>query len=121
MSKHHGEIIESAIRKSGLAISDVAARSGFARSHMYWLFKQEELDIYQIQAIGDAINHDFSEELPEYKGRLNVSEPKASYNNNLLNCLKEKEDLMKKYITVLEENKKILEMGVQNYFKGNPA
>jgi hypothetical protein len=61
--KHRGEIIEQAIRNSGLPISHIAKKLKKSRQWMYVMFENPNVPVETIQEISKIINHDFSDEI----------------------------------------------------------
>lgn len=61
--KHRGEIIEKAIRESGIPITEVARRIRKSRQWMYNLFENPNVSTDVVHQIGKIILYDFSEEL----------------------------------------------------------
>ncbi len=106
-NKHRGEIVEKAIRLSGIGITDVAKEIGYSRTHMYVFFDDPDLGVDIIIKIGKAIKHDFRKEFPELfmtNPTDVVNEPSVEYmSNSLTDCLKEKNEWKTKYYAVLEE------------------
>lgn len=63
--QHKGEIIERAIRQSGIPINEIAKKLGKSRRWMYHLFANYNTPIDTILKIGRIIHYDFSEEIKE--------------------------------------------------------
>lgn len=104
---HRGEIVEKAIRDSGINITLLAKKLGKSRRHLYNLFQYHNLDFETIAQIGAIIRHDFSGVFPEMRIELlemeNVnSEVDVERCINLVNYWKDK------YILLLEEYNKLL-------------
>lgn len=95
MSKHIGNILESAIRKSEYPISKLAKRIGYTRQHMYNIFQQSRVDLILVEEIGKIINYDFTDE---------VRELKKYAKSEAVDC----EALERKYIALLEEYNRLL-------------
>jgi predicted transcriptional regulator len=58
---HRGELVEEAVRQSGMTLTEVAKRLGKSRRHLYNLFEDPQLSIDTILQIGKIIRHDFTE------------------------------------------------------------
>ncbi len=107
---HKGEVIEKAVRSSGISITELAKRIGKSRRHIYYLFNNSNIDWEIIFKIGKVIHYDFSkdftdlEKLNKYraKDRLSVTvEDTTVYNND--------PDYWKnRYIELLEDYNKLL-------------
>jgi len=98
--EHKGEIIEKAVRNSGLAISKIAAKLGKSRRWMYLMFDNPNVPYEIILEIGKILHHDFSHDLKLIQ--MSVSEPIEHYGNKDVNYWREK------YYTLLEEYNELL-------------
>lgn len=107
---HKGEIIEKAVRGSGISITELGKRIGKSRRHIYNIFNSTSVNWEMILKIGKAIHYDFTkdfkdlEKLHKYKVKENVSiamEDTADYIND--------SDYWKnKYLEILEDYNKLL-------------
>ena len=57
---HQGEILQEAIKNSGISITRIVEELGITRPTIYRKFKEETVDYNFVKKIGDIINHDFS-------------------------------------------------------------
>lgn len=57
---HQGEILQEAIKNSGISITRIVDGLGITRPTMYRKFKEETLDYGFVKKVGDIIGHDFS-------------------------------------------------------------
>ena len=57
---HQGEILQEAIKSSGISITRIVEELGITRPTIYRKFKEETIDYTFVKKIGDVINHDFS-------------------------------------------------------------
>jgi DNA-binding Lrp family transcriptional regulator len=57
---HQGEILQEAIKNSGISITRIVEELGITRPTIYRKFKEETIDYNIVKRIGDIINHDFS-------------------------------------------------------------
>ena len=57
---HQGEILQEAIKNSGISITRIVEELGITRPTIYRKFKDETIDYSFVRKIGDIINHDFS-------------------------------------------------------------
>ncbi|UOQ98086.1 helix-turn-helix domain-containing protein [Hymenobacter sp. 5317J-9] len=57
---HQGEILQDAIKNSGISITRIVEEMGITRPTIYRKFKEETVDYSFVKKIGDIINHDFS-------------------------------------------------------------
>jgi plasmid maintenance system antidote protein VapI len=59
---HQGEILQEAIKRSGISITRIVEELGITRPTIYRKFKEETLDANFVTSIGQIIGHDFSED-----------------------------------------------------------
>lgn len=77
---HRGEILSEAIKKSDIQITTICEKLGKPRSSLYNHFKNKDLSIDILIAVGKIIKHDFSAEIPELKKFINrAEEPQMHY------------------------------------------
>lgn len=107
---HNGEVIELAVRRDNISISELSRKLKVSRKSIYNWFKKENLSIEIINKIGDILNHDFMKELPEKYDQLNIElnklknekESNANLDPNLAHYWKTK------YINLLENYTNLL-------------
>lgn len=118
--KHRGEIVEKAVRQSGVPISEIARSIGYNRKSMYDFFQKADLGLDIVIQIGKAIRHDFRKDFPElfFSDRNEVGEPVEDYKSSadLEECIKERNEWMYKYIDLLEQHNALLKGELQKYF-----
>ncbi|RPD49269.1 hypothetical protein DNI29_00240 [Hymenobacter sediminis] len=59
---HQGEILQEAIKNSGISITRIVEELGITRPTIYRKFKEETLDYGFVKKVGDVISHDFSQD-----------------------------------------------------------
>jgi len=59
---HQGEILQEAIKSSGISITRIVEELGITRPTIYRKFKDETIDYAFVKKIGEIINHDFSQD-----------------------------------------------------------
>jgi predicted transcriptional regulator len=59
---HQGEILQEAIKNSGISITRIVEELGITRPTIYRKFKEETIDYSFVRKIGEIINHDFSQD-----------------------------------------------------------
>ncbi|GGF02846.1 helix-turn-helix domain-containing protein [Hymenobacter cavernae] len=59
---HQGEILQEAIKNSGISITRIVDELGITRPTIYRKFKEDTLEYNFVKKIGDIIGHDFSNE-----------------------------------------------------------
>jgi plasmid maintenance system antidote protein VapI len=57
---HQGEILQEAIKNSGISITRIVDELGITRPTIYRKFKEETVDYTFVKRVGEIINHDFS-------------------------------------------------------------
>jgi len=57
---HQGEILQEAIKNSGISITRIVDELGITRPTIYRKFKEDTLDYSFVKKIGEIIGHDFS-------------------------------------------------------------
>ena len=64
---HQGEIVQEAIKNSGISITHLVEELGITRPTIYRKFKDDTLDAKFVRRIGDIIGHDFAHDftMPE--------------------------------------------------------
>ncbi|KUG05982.1 helix-turn-helix domain-containing protein [Solirubrum puertoriconensis] len=60
---HQGEILQEAIKNSGISISKLVQELGITRPTIYRKFKETTLDYSFVKRVGEVIQHDFTDEL----------------------------------------------------------
>lgn len=59
---HQGEILQEAIKNSGISITKIVDELGITRPTIYRKFKDDTLDGNFVNAVGKIIGHDFSDD-----------------------------------------------------------
>jgi len=101
---HRGEIVEQAVRKSGVPIATIAKRLGKSRRWMYLMFDNPDVPIEMIARIGKIIYYDFHDDLPALfpKGQTSSESP-------IIYTPSESAEYWKnKYLLLLEEHNALL-------------
>lgn len=103
---HRGEIVEQAVRKSGIPIATIAKRLGKSRRWMYLMFENPDVSIEVIKRIGQIIYYDFHDEFPMISGKgqaytdtelqYNTTETAEHWKNKYFKLLEEYNELLKK-------------------------
>ncbi len=57
---HQGEILQEAIKNSGISITRIVEELGITRPTIYRKFKDDTLDASFVKNVGQIIGHDFS-------------------------------------------------------------
>jgi transcriptional regulator with XRE-family HTH domain len=107
-----GEIVEHAVRRQNVNISELSRRMKVNRRTLYNWFQQKSLNADVICGIGQVINYDFSK---DFNDELNSSAIKGSA--RMLNIKSDRDGKnsetvyywMEKYIALLEDYKKLLQ------------
>lgn len=64
---HQGEILQEAIKSSGISITRIVEELGITRPTIYRKFKDVTLDANFVNAVGQIIGHDFSKSFTNFK------------------------------------------------------
>ncbi len=75
---HRGEILKTAVGKSGQKVEQVAKKAGYKRSTYYTHIEQPDLDLRILEKYGKAMSYDFTEEIPEMNKYI-LEDPPAKY------------------------------------------
>lgn len=59
---HQGEILQEAIKNSGISITRIVEELGITRPTIYRKFKEDILDVNFVKNVGQIIGHDFSQD-----------------------------------------------------------
>jgi AcrR family transcriptional regulator len=80
---HQGEILQEAIKNSGISITRIVEELGITRPTIYRKFKEDNLDYAFVKRVGDIIGHDFSNDFNSLQqGVLTfVASPVSTTNN----------------------------------------
>ena len=74
---HQGEILQEAIKNSGISITRIVDELGITRPTIYRKFKEETIDYGFVKKVGEIINHDFSK---DFTSLQQSSLPLVTYN-----------------------------------------
>lgn len=101
---HRGEIVEQAVRKSGIPISTIAKRLGKSRRWMYLMFENPDVPFETIKRIGQIIYYDFHDDFPSLSGKAQpYTDEETQYD-----AVKNAEYWKNKYFNLLEEYHSLL-------------
>ena len=112
--QHKGEILEKAVRDSGMPLTKLTQRLKKSRRWIYNAFENPNVSIDYILDIGKIIHHDFSDDIIELKKyrnmtiAMNIQENTEDHESNgSLDFWKNKYlNLLEKYNLLLEKNSK---------------
>ena len=83
---HQGEIVQEAIKNSGISITRIVEELGITRPTIYRKFKDDTLDTNFVKRIGEIIGHNFAQDftMPEHSTLPFVtSTPKSGVTSNV--------------------------------------
>ena len=108
MMQHRGEIVERAIRQSGMPLTQLTKKLGKSRRWIYNAFENASLSIEVILEIGRIIHHDFSNDINELKNYRQLTTEAveihySAYGENTVEYWKNK------YLILLEKYNALLE------------
>jgi hypothetical protein len=107
---HRGEVLQSAVNKSGISITIASKKAGYSRSSYYNHILDPQLDFSILNDYGKAIRHDFSVDIPEME-KFTVEEDSEVYvkPGTLEQAIREMEKWRQKYYSLLEKYHKLIE------------
>ncbi|MEN9399162.1 MAG: hypothetical protein RL632_263 [Bacteroidota bacterium] len=105
--QHKGEIVEKAVRQSGLPLTQLAKRMGKSRRWLYNAFDNPTLSIEFILSIGKIIHYDFSNDIDDLQRLRTFDEPKIDENAYTVSS-ESAEYWKNKYLTLLEKYNRLL-------------
>lgn len=119
---HQGQILQEAIKNSGISITRIVDELGITRPTIYRKFKDETLDYTFVTRVGDIIGHDFSADftvlqqasLPFVSPSVPVTPLQSVTQRNVPlqqpepDCVKQLMALQTKYISLLEAYNELL-------------
>lgn len=102
--KHYGQIVERAARRASISLTEIAQKARVSRRTLYNWFEKEKLSNKVIAKFEQALDYDFSKEIPNYV---------STRNNRLITAedvkgIKSFQDLKKEYIDLLEKYNTLL-------------
>ena len=95
--EHRGEIIEQAVRKSGMSLVTISKKMGKSRRWLYLQFENPLVSLDVVLQIGKIIYYDFSEDIQILKVNTFISEIDDNKTEREVEYWKEK------YYTIMEE------------------
>ncbi|QJX46814.1 helix-turn-helix domain-containing protein [Hymenobacter taeanensis] len=119
---NQGEILQEAIKNSGISITRIVEELGITRPTIYRKFKEDTLDYAFVKRVGDVIGHDFSQDFTSLQQAAlpfvtSVVTPFASHSVSSksvtpqtpeVDCTKQLLALQAKYISLLEAYNELL-------------
>lgn len=101
--QHRGEILEAAVRKSGIPLTRIVEKLGKSRKWIYNQFEISDVPLDILIDVGKVIHHDFSQEIDELN--LTVLKKTLSAVDDANNTYEGNEVLFwkNKYLSLLEE------------------
>jgi len=100
MQNDQGIILQKAVLKSGISISEIGRRLGKGRSWLYFQFSRNKIPVEVFFQIGNIINHDFTEDVSELRKFAPVS-PRKNEEETI-------EYWKMRYYSLLEEHVELL-------------
>ncbi len=105
--QHKGEIVEKAVRQSGLPLTQLAKRMGKSRRWLYNAFDNPNLSIDHILHIGAIIHYNFSDDIQDLQRFRILEDPRAEENSYTVPS-ESAEYWKNKYLTLLEKYNTLL-------------
>lgn len=103
--QHKGQILEKAVRESGIPLTKLTKKLKKSRRWIYNAFENQNLSIEYIIEIGEIIHFDFSDVLVELKKfksanfeikKLNVPDHTDHWKNKYLELLEKYNDILER-------------------------
>lgn len=109
--QHKGEILEKAVRESGMPLTKLTKKLSRSRRWIYNAFENPNLSIEYILEIGKIIHHDFTDDILELKKYHSMTSEIRSEEKNQKERLSEDatEFWKNKYLGTLEKYNILLE------------
>lgn len=108
--QHKGEILEKAVRESGIPLTKLTKKLSRSRRWIYNAFENPNLSIDYILEIGKIIHHDFSEDIVELKRYRNFAAITNLEESGSITGDTQSVDYWKnKYLRMLEKYNELLE------------
>jgi hypothetical protein len=98
---HKGQLIEKAVKQSGISITQLAKKIKKSRQSVYNIFESQNVPVDLILSIGKAIHYDFSKDFKQLKTYSTKTELTIVEEDNA-------EYWKQKYIALLEEYNQLL-------------
>ena len=98
---HKGQVIQKAVKESGISITQLAKKLKKSRQSIYNIFESQNISIDLILAIGNIIHYDFSKDFKQLKTYSTRTDPMIAEEDNA-------EYWKQKYIALLEEYNQLL-------------
>ncbi len=98
---HKGQVIEKAVKQSGISITQLAKKLRKSRQSVYNIFETQNVPWDLILDIGKAIHYDFSKDFKQLKTYSTKTDPVIAEEDNA-------EYWKQKYILLLEEYNQLL-------------
>ncbi|RZK31371.1 MAG: transcriptional regulator [Hymenobacter sp.] len=78
---HQGEIVQEAIKNSGISITRIVEELGITRPTIYRKFKDDTIDAKFVRRIGEIIGHDFTKDftMPEQSSLPSVTQTSKNH------------------------------------------
>lgn len=107
---NRGQVLETAVKASGLGIEEAAKKAGYTRSAYYKHREDPKLDYHILILYGKAINYDFTEEFPDMPKYM-AEEPESIYGKpkTIEDAVKLADQWKNKYLELLEKYNRLME------------
>lgn len=92
---HRGQIVKNAVSHSGIKIAELGRKLSKSRRFFYIMFETELMPIHYIKQVGEAINYDFSKDIPELKNLAEINKIDEFWKDKYISLLEEHQQLLK--------------------------
>ena len=107
---HRGEILDAVARRSEFPITQVAKKARFSRGSYYNHIRDPDLPFEILERYGAVLKHDFTADIPKMpKYDLENTTATRTTPTNLEEALLDRDYWRDKYVTLLEQNRTLME------------
>lgn len=103
--EHRGEIIEKAIRNSGMPLTSIARKIGKSRQWIYLLFQNPNVSLNIVVKIGKIIYYDFSTDIKDLTlSNINFEEHNEEKSQKEESWKEKYYQLMEEHLQLIKKN-----------------
>jgi hypothetical protein len=105
---HRGEILEKAIKQSGIPVTRIAKAINKSRRWLYNMFEKSDVPLDKLLEIEKVILYDFSSEIPEFRNKIKDKRTSMKEDEEEVFGAGSTEFWKDKYLKLLEEYSHLL-------------
>ena len=109
---HRGEVLQAAVKKNKLKVTQVAKKVGISRGTFYNHIIDPHLPFDILERYGKALGYDFTADIPEMT-KYTLEEPAEIYGqpSTIEEAILQRDYWKDKYIALLEKHQRMIEEG----------